>query len=326
MSNNLTQQKFQSLLMSSRFAGFITLVLVALVIYLLAQMSWSVWSAFQPRDAIEIPPVQQQRPVSQRVNVQRIAQVNLFGDATPVVNEPQADELNAPVTRLKLTLRGVYSSTEETYAGAMIEASNEQKVYRVGDRIPGATGLRLHRILADRVILSRSGKYETLFIEDFTGVGKITGNRSRLSQVSRPRANTRAVDPDDAIDFDTADEQEPLIIDKRADATIAREIGELRAKLDDPESLGELLNATPFMEEGQFKGFKIAPGSNRVLFGKLGLRRNDIVTGVNGISMDDPQGAFALIDQMTSADEINITINRGGREVNLIFSAQSDSL
>lgn len=318
MSNSIIQQKLQALLSSSKMAGVFTLLLALWLLYQLASFSWQVWEGLQPIEPIHVPEPEALNSNAKQVNLTQIKSAKLFGDSTAASPIIEQDELDAPITRLKLTLRGVYSTEDDKLAGAMIEASNEQKVYRVGDRIPGATGLRLHRILADRVILSRSGKYETLMIEDFAGVKQIVGaTPNTLPQLPRPRP----MPINDQVIRETSDE--PMVIDKRNDANISRQIAELRGKLDDPEALGELISATPVFEDDAIKGFKIAPGSNRVLFGRLGLRRNDVVTGVNGISMTDPQGAYSLIEQLTSADEINLTIDRNGREVTIIFNAQT---
>jgi len=65
----------------------------------------------------------------------------------------------------------------------------------------------------------------------------------------------------------------------------------------------------------------VSPGKNRALFGRIGLRRNDIVTAVNGIDLSDPTSAFNLLEQMSSADEINLSIKRGNRMMDIKFSA-----
>jgi len=97
----------------------------------------------------------------------------------------------------------------------------------------------------------------------------------------------------------------------------------LRSKLTDPQSLSELVSISPAMSGADFQGFRLAPGKNRALFGRLGLRRNDVVTAVNGISLGDPASSFSLMEQFSSAEEINMTIKRGDREMNILFKADS---
>jgi len=72
---------------------------------------------------------------------------------------------------------------------------------------------------------------------------------------------------------------------------------------------------------GDFKGFRLSPGQNRTLFGRLGLRRNDIVTAINGIALNDPESQFTILEQMGTADEITLSLKRGNREMSVIFKA-----
>ena len=134
------------------------------------------------------------------LNVRQLIAIKLFGDSQ-VSNSNVIDnsELDAPVTRLNLKLRGVYAAEEEKLAGVMIEAQNKQDVYRVGAKLPGASGLKLHKIMADRVIMSRAGKFETLLIEDFSGKSALGTKRntiisSKASNNTRPSPNKNSSD------------------------------------------------------------------------------------------------------------------------------------
>jgi len=305
-------QIVHSLFMSSKAAKSVSLLLFFVIIYLLATFSWSVWGLLQPRTPINVEGIvnNSNSNLSTKVNIHQITRANLFGDNKSVTTKANNSDLNAPVTRLKLKLRGVYAASDSELAGAMIEAQNKQEVYRIGSKLPGASGLKLHKILSDRVIMSRGGKYETLLIEDF---GQIKGLSRRNSSKSSP------------TDFnnDVYTTNNKNIVDKRKDQNLTKELIKLRSKLSDPQSLSELVSVSPALEGDTFQGFRIAPGKNRALFGKLGLRRNDIITGVNGITLDDPAGAFSLMEQISSAEEINLTIKRGKKELNILFNAKS---
>jgi len=301
----------RGLAVSPKFAKLIAGTLILVIFYMLAIFGWSLWDFFQPRQTININALASNNKSKQqtKLNINQLTALNLFGDSK-VVKQTQSSQLDAPVTRLKLKLRGVYSASDEQLAGAMIEAQNKQEVYRVGSKLPGAAGLKLHKIMADRVIMSRGGKYETLLIEDF---GKSTSSNVRSSN----RRNTRSSNATKPRSSSTKS-----TIDKRNDMNLASEIGKLRSKLSDPQSLGELVAVAPAMNGDEFQGFRLTPGKNRALFSRLGLRRNDVVTMVNGISLDDPSSAFSLMEQIKTADEINLTVKRGGKEMNILFGAQ----
>ncbi len=300
------------LLLSPKAATIVSWILLLLIVYLTSLFAWSIWDYFQPRQKITIPAIvsSANKPTS-KVDIQKLTRYNLFGDSKIPVTVSNNNEIDAPVTRLKLKLRGVYAATEADLAGAMIEANNKQDVYRIGSKLPGATGLKLHKILADRVIMSRGDKFETLLIEDF-----VAGSTSR----SIIRTTNRNNIPE-KVSPASADNK---VIDRRQDKKLSSDLLKLRSKLTDPQSLGELVSISPAMsEQNEFQGFRLAPGKNRALFGRMGLRRNDVLTEINGINLSDPSSSFSLMEQISNAEEITMTINRGGRNMNILFSTKA---
>ncbi|MCP3674608.1 MAG: type II secretion system protein GspC [Gammaproteobacteria bacterium] len=306
-------QVARGFLLSPKAAKFVSALLILFILYLIAAFSWTVWEYFQPKPDLKIVSTTTTTR-SANTDIQQLTSFNLFGDAKPKPKPVVADssELNAPVTRLDLKLRGVYSASENDLAGAMIEAQNKQDVYRIGGKLPGATGLKLHKILSDRIIMSRAGKFETLFIDDF-GQSKGTNKNSTSSREPKGRETT----------FNAGGNNSD-IIDKRKDKNLTKELIKLRSKLSDPQSLSELVSVSPALVNEEFQGFRIAPGKNRSLFSRMGLRRNDVISAVNGISLDDPASAFSLMEQISTADELSLTIKRGERDLNILFSAQSN--
>jgi len=317
VNNESLTRIWRSLILSPKAAKIVSWVLLLLIVYIISIFGWAGWELFQPRQTVNIEsasnnPTNNQ---SKSTDIRQLTVFNLFGDAQFVQSIPDSNLIDAPVTRLKLKLRGVYAASEVNLAGAMIEAQNKQDVYRIGDKLPGASGLKLHKIIPDRVIMSRNGKFETLIIEDF---GQIPGlsvtNNDNIAPVYENR-NVSTSDEDET--------EEETIIDKRSDEKLSSELLDLRSKLSDPKSLSELISVTPAIDGDEFQGFRLAPGKDRALFGRLGLRRNDVVTEINGIRLDDPSSAFSLMEQISSAEEINLTIKRGDKAMSILFSAQS---
>jgi len=284
------------------------MLFIVLIVIMLVNFSWKLWESFQPRSVVVLgqSASQTKTPV---FNTRKLKSYQLFGTIEAKQTPDQSSQINAPITRLKLKLRGVYSASDDNLAGAMIEAQNKQQVYRIGQSLPGASGLKLHQIMPDRVIMSRNGKFETLMIEDFGG--KVTKTNTQFR--NRSTANTKSPSP----------RSPSSTVDKRNDRNLTKELIKLRSKLSDPQSLNELVSVTPSMKNGQFQGFRLTPGKNRGLFARMGLRRNDLVKSVNGINLDSPASAFSLMEQISTADEINLTIKRGSRDINILFSAQT---
>lgn len=276
-------------------------------IWLTVNFVWSFWPQVPSQVAA---PVANNAP-SKTFDLQVVINADLFGSADTVIEE-QPEEISAPVTRLNLKLRGVYAS-EEDFATAMIEHNRKQDVYRTGSSLPGASGLTLYRVLADRVIMSRNGKYETLFIEDFDG-STPSGNTQ-----FRPRPAANRTQP--AVIPAQSSSNERNVVDLTRNAQVTAQLLELRENIEDPSALSDLVTMSPVNNDQGFQGFKLAPGKNRQLFGALGLRRNDVVTEVNGISMTDASSALTVLDQLQTAEEINLTVQRGNREVVIKISA-----
>lgn len=84
--------------------------------------------------------------------------------------------------------------------------------------------------------------------------------------------------------------------------------------LQNPQEAMQLINAQPVMDGGQLKGYRVNPGKDRRLFNSVGLRPGDIVTSVNGIQLNDPTQMGNLFDQLRTAGQLNVTVERGGQQ------------
>src|SRR5690606_5996394 len=104
-----------------------------------------------------------------------VARLHLFGEAVTTQEAVvEAVPRDAPDTRLRLTLRGLFAARDPDQALAIVaEPGGDEKADRIGDPRPG--GAELREIHADRIILSRAGRYETLRLpqeEAIDGMGR----------------------------------------------------------------------------------------------------------------------------------------------------------
>ena len=137
---------------------FFVLALVLLVDRL-ADLTWQLWSgkdiAVNTTTSAPLQSGSTQRSVSPSV----IASWHLFGKADKT---SKVVPTNAPETTLRLTLKGVFASADAP--SAIIAAANgQEREYSPGDSLPG--GAKLREIFADRVILERQGRFETLSLQ-----------------------------------------------------------------------------------------------------------------------------------------------------------------
>lgn len=225
----------------------------------------------------------------------RIAKLGLFGDVDrkAVVS---ATPVEAPETRQNLKLRGIYAGEDEHQGYALIASgSAAEKLYAVGDRLPGRS--RLSAVFPDRAILERSGKFETLRLIDSKRTGGSTIRSGRGPESNRASQETRRHFSPES------------------------QVSKLRAQiLKNPARLAQLVNAVPARENGRFIGFRIITKQSHPVFDDLNIRSGDIVTRVNGIDIDSPQKGFQVLQQLSKSKQVSVTLNRGGQTVELNLS------
>ncbi|MBI2382935.1 MAG: type II secretion system protein GspC [Gammaproteobacteria bacterium] len=218
------------------------------------------------------------------VDVNLIVGARLFGEYR--APEPtQTALLEAPETRLNLTLVGILAGTRERDSRALIAGgSGGEEPYAVGDDV--ARGVRLQAIFPDRVILERDGRLETLRLErDKPSEG---GGYSPLAEASAP-VDTASVDA-------------------------APTLGQIRDQvLKDPAKASEYIRVQPANVGGQLKGYRIYPGRDRSVFSGAGLRPGDLVTAVNGVELNDPARALQLLGELSSVSQVTLTVERAGQ-------------
>ena len=76
----------------------------------------------------------------------------------------------------------------------------------------------------------------------------------------------------------------------------------------------------PVRSGKNLKGYRVLPQKDRELYNQLGLRPSDLITGVNGISLNDEKEAMKLIEQLKEVDQISLEILRKGEPQSLNIS------
>ncbi|MCJ8277344.1 MAG: general secretion pathway protein GspC, partial [Bdellovibrionales bacterium] len=94
------------------------------------------------------------------------------------------------------------------------------------------------------------------------------------------------------------------------------------------ENLPQVLQdakAVPYIAPGsggEVAGFKLVAIKAGSIYEKLGLKRGDIIKGVNGESVDTPQKAMELYQALKSSDSIQLEVTRGGSSTTLNYSLE----
>jgi general secretion pathway protein C len=216
------------------------------------------------------------------VDVASIAGAHLFGE-TPVAAQPGQNPADAPQSNLPLVLVGIIAADNPENGLAILgENAAAAKVYAVGDNVPG--GAKLHSVFADRVVVDRGGKLESLML---------------------PRQTQSGAAPPSTAALQT----ETPVIDRMR-----------KLISDDPGLMADIMRPQPVFAQGKQKGYRVYPGRNRQAFTRLGLRPGDLVTAINGTPLDDPSRGQEIFRTLGSSSEAHITVMRSGQQQDLTLN------
>jgi len=285
---------------ASKSRWLIPLVNVLLVLWLAWLLATITWSFFagedEDVDAADSAVVAPVKRAQQGLDERQIAGWHLFGSTTQQPVEVKPAPVDAPDTRLNLTLSGVFASPDKQEARAIIgDPRGREQSYKVGDSLPG--GVKLSEIHEDRVILQRNGGYETLRLprdQNNNAAARTVSHQQSRRVNARP--GNRAVNPN---------------------AALQRYRNEIK---NNPRSLMNYVRATPARENGQFIGFRLQAGRKPGVLQELGLQPGDVVTNINGVAIDNPARGIQAMRQMSDGQTINVTLLRGGQEVTMDFT------
>ncbi len=309
------------------------LLIVLWLSYTLAQLVWVLVPAPDvPRAQVAPNAVISERSggSARAVDIAELASLNIFGEAS-AGEEPEAldgetaepsggpsIEDQAVDTELKLVLRGVMGSNDETAARAIIADGKDQALYAPGDELPVRGDVRLEKVLPLRVILNNAGRYESLWLyTDDDWSSNLAASRPVPDTPSRswegdedPVYDTPAENPDEAS------EEGSGVADDSASEEASEAAEEVAERLGS-QSLSDVVSMSIHRENGQIVGYKIRPGRDRQMFDSLGLQADDVVKAVNGVELTSPQRVMEIYREMGDARSASLLIDRDGQEVSI---------
>jgi len=200
-------------------------------------------------------------------------------------NHSTVNDANAPQTTAQLVLAGVLAVPDPKRGLAIIGPNaGSAKLYTVGSAVPG--GVSLYSVYPDRVLLDRGGVIESLPL---------------------PRKGPLAGMPPVANEGVSAGQRI---------ANFAQGNGAL---------LGGLVRAQPVFVGSKLSGYRIYPGGRASVgaFTHLGLRPGDLITGVNGTPLDDPNRANEILQTLSSSASANVTVLRNGQSQEVTLNLET---
>ncbi|MEO3680042.1 type II secretion system protein GspC [Rheinheimera fenheensis] len=307
------QQLLQQLdkLPIQRVQPWLNLLLVILLAWLLARLSWQLVPTPAATALTPVMPATTSTSTGSGVSLPALTSFALFGKASSEpVKAVQPVVTEAPKTQLNVKLTGVVALAADPAKGsAIIESRGSEATYAVEDTIEGTSAV-LKQVLADRVLLLQAGRFETLMLDgiEYTKIAQANAGLGRSDELV-------AVD-DSSGDLAPAPEpmeMQPLELSEELD--IRRE--ELIAE---PMKFFDYIRVSPHRPQGQLLGYRLTPGKDASLFTQLGLQPNDLAIEINGIALTDMQQAMNVINELRDAKEAAIKIERDGEIRDILVS------
>ena len=296
--------------MTSRYFNIANILLLTAGVFLCVKAFYALLAP-QPEFSVAVTPAARPAPPSRTPDSQppqgdysAIAQRNLFNSGTEAIAPPapKVDIENLKQTDMKLKLWGTVTGQKGS-AYAVIEdtKTRKQNLYHAGDTIQNAT---VKLILREKVVLNVDNRDEILAMEEIRGRSSASAGGSKTRSLAASSTQNRKL-PVSSY---------PRKIKLRSD--------QIKSAM---ENLGQLMDQAtlrPHIENGQAAGISITGIKPNALFRRMRLRNGDVITGVNGNSIDSVEDAVKVFEELSTGSNIQLQIKRRGREQTLDYSIE----
>lgn len=226
-------------------------------------------------------------------------EIALFGQTAGSLSAPGGQIENAPISTLNLVLKGIVAVRPMRRALAVIaeRGSAAEQLYSQGEEI--SSNVVIREIHPDRVIISRAGVLETLFLEGF--------------QKNAPKPDTA---PNETRAMSSSDYIQP----KGDGINWLVKQDYWGGKLADVAGLAREVGVEVYSENSQQRGYRLVAVQNSKLLNSLGLQPGDVLLSVNGRAMNSAQEGLTAYQQVKNGGQVTIEIIRNGRRETRVYS------
>jgi len=298
-------------------------------------LTWSivatlVWAAPLPVVELDAPDLPQPsaEPLS---HYTLISQRNLFrsqggigqGEAPPPTDEPLVE------SKLSVKLHGTAATTPPEFGVAAVEdlKTREHLQVRAGDVLQGARVVRIER---SRIVVDNAGRLEEILLEDeagpASGASAQRGRPTRGAQTSRARPAPRS----------TRSRENARSSAARVTERVRRLTQRLAASQEDgpagsPQtgnqaalSLFREAELRPELDGTAMVGMVVGRVSEGSRLESAGLQAGDVITGVNGTSLQGgPQGIDLAGMAAAQNGRVELEVDRNGQTLSIAVEAEA---
>jgi len=284
---NALFNRVRSLLDNGRITALLAVVLTTAMLALSAvQLSDIFWRLMLPVAAVEISGNNlvevdrgRRNGAVDNVDLASVSDALRFDSQTDLNN---ISPINATETQLALVLHGTIVASDNVHSRAIISSQDSQSVFRPGDAISDSSRVNLIAVHETYVLLDNQGVTETLRIipnEEEAASALNTGQAELI-------ANTAASD--------------------------SSALSELASR-----PVAEWLRIRFVNRDDGVQGLQVRHGSRVDMLRSIGIELGDVITAVDGQSIQSPAQLAGLQEKMTTSGSFTLQIHRAGTMIDL---------
>ncbi|MBF0141542.1 MAG: hypothetical protein HQL74_14830 [Magnetococcales bacterium] len=269
-------------------------ILVVVIARELANVTWLLWEVGRWNKGMETVANQEKShwsdPLVTRISpgVEWLGQ--LFGvsksekDALLHMDRKQLDSL--PISPLNVLLIGVlYHDDPRRSLAVFLFPFGQERVLRIGNLLPEMA--QLVTILRDRVIIKRNGVREQLLLP----------NEGQREVLARFRAR----------------------VEKQ------HEVSKVwQTFTEKPEEVLRLVRLNPAEKDGKLIGVRLDHGVDQGFLGRFGLQPGDVVTWLNGETLDSYEKGMKVLRELSTAQSMHFKILRGENSLDFTYNRSNE--
>jgi len=222
---------------------------------------------------------------------------NLFGEQPAPAPSSGGEALPATTAgALDLRLRGTAQVDDLGYAVIEDVAGSRQEVFVVGETI--FEGPTLVAVYPAEAVIELDGRKQTLKIAN--------------AEPSAEGSKHSGRDKDKSGDGIRKTGDNSYLVDRR----------EVEHSVDNLNELATQLRAVPYLKDGEAIGFRLFNIRRDSVFDRMGLKNGDVVQKVNGVELDSPTKALALLEDVQTTDEIRVDLLRGDSPSTMTYTVR----
>ena len=222
---------------------------------------------------------------------------NLFG-TEPIAVPSSGETASVGDSGLELRLLGTAQVDGRGYAVFEDVSGSRQDVFAVGENV--FDGPKLVSVGEGTAEILAGGRKQTLEIATATApaTGEDHGHERKRGAAASAGEGIRQTGANN------------YLVDRR----------EVEHSVENLNQLSTQMRAVPFIKDGQTIGFRIFNIRGGSLFEKMGLKNGDVIQKVNGVDLDSPTKALALLEDVQTTEELRVDLLRENSPSTLVYT------